>query len=436
MARLLDQQRFVCALGAMQTVQAIHRAAPIVHAGPGCTMKLAGGVSGGNGDSGYISPQIYPCSQISEKEVIFGGSERLRETIENAIKVLDADFFVVVTGCTPEIVGDDVGEVVDFFKSAPKPVIYAETAGFKGNNILGHEWIVDAIIEQYLDEPKPVQKGLVNIWGPIPSYDPFWIGNIRELENLVRELGLTPNCIFGETRGVPEIDRIPAAQFNLLVSPWVSLKNVQKLEQKFGTPYLHIPALPIGAWETSGFLRTVGKFAGVDEAKVEEIILRHEKEYYYYIERNADNFLETRAMSRRFVNIGTSDYGLAVTRFLVNDLGLFPSKQYITEDTPEEYREQVRQYFKEFRYGISAEVEFSIDGYKIHEEIRHTDFFGYPLVLGSAWDEQIAQELGGHFLDIHAPAVKRLVLSSSYVGYHGGLKLLEDIYTVVFQIFN
>jgi nitrogenase molybdenum-iron protein beta chain len=436
MARLLDQQRFVCATGAMQTVQGIHRAAPIVHAGPGCTMKLASGVSGGNGNSGYISPQIYPCTQISEKEVIFGGGDRLRETIENALKVLDADFFVVVTGCTPEIVGDNVAEVVGSFKNAEKPVIYAETAGFKGNNVLGHEWVVDAIIEQYLDKPLEKQKGLVNIWGPIPSYDPFWLGNIRELESLLRELGLIPNCIFGEYRGVPNIDRIPAAEFNLLVAPWVGLKNVQKLEKKFGTPYLHIPALPVGAYETGNFLSSVGGFAGVPDSKIAEIVERHEREYYYYIEKNADNFLETRAMARRFVNIGMSDYALALSRFLINDMGLFPSKQYITEDTPEEYREQVREHFRHFRYGIEAEVEFSVDGYKIHDEIRHTDFYGYPLILGSSWDEQISEELNGHFLAVHPPAVKRLVLSSSYVGYHGGLKLLEDIYTVVFKVFN
>jgi len=54
---------------------------------------------------------------------------------------------------------------------------------------------------------------LVNLWGPIPSYDPFWVGNIRELENLIREIGLTPNTIFGEYRGIAEIKRIPSAEF-------------------------------------------------------------------------------------------------------------------------------------------------------------------------------------------------------------------------------
>lgn len=40
MAKILDKQRYKCALGAMQTVQAIERAIPILHSGPGCAQKL------------------------------------------------------------------------------------------------------------------------------------------------------------------------------------------------------------------------------------------------------------------------------------------------------------------------------------------------------------------------------------------------------------
>ena len=43
MAKLLDKQRYKCALGAMQTVQAIERAIPILHSGPGCAQKLSDG---------------------------------------------------------------------------------------------------------------------------------------------------------------------------------------------------------------------------------------------------------------------------------------------------------------------------------------------------------------------------------------------------------
>lgn len=442
MLEILDQPRYVCALGAMQTVQAIHRAVPVLHSGPGCAQKLAGGIAGSNGDSGYISPQIYPCTNISEQETIFGGEEQLRDTIRNALRVVDGDLYVVLSGCTPEIVGDDIGRVVSDLPPGPKPVIYAETAGFKGSNLEGHEWVVDALIEQYLSKrpaatsgagPEP---GLVNIWGPVPSYDQFWIGNIRELETLLREIGLRPNAIFGEYRGLANLDLVPRAQFNLLVSPWIGLQNMRLLEATFGTPFLHCPSLPIGAFETSRFLRAVAAYAGVDTGVVEATIDRYEREYYYHIERTSDVFLENRTMSRRFTIVSNATDTLSLSRFLVNDFGLVPGRQYITDGTPEEHHERVAGYFTEFEYGIQAEVTFSTDGYLIHKEISDTDYFGPPLIIGSIFEKKLAESLNGNFLAVSTPLKERLVLSSSYVGYRGGLRLLEDIYGYVLQQFN
>ncbi|APM40062.1 nitrogenase component 1 [Clostridium kluyveri] len=432
MTKILEQPRYKCAMAAMQTVHGITRAIPVLHSGPGCAEKLERDF----GSSGYFSSHIFPCTNISEKEVIFGGEGKIKETIENALKVIDADLYVVLTSCSSEIVGDDAEEVVRSFKNAKKPVIYASTPGFKGNNYLGHEWVIEAIIEQYLKPSHKKTKGFVNIWASIPLHDPFWLGNLRQLEKLVSELGLIPNTIFGYGRGIGNIDKIPEAEFNLLVSPWVGLENMKLLENKFDTPYFHYPVLPIGAFETSKFLRAVGEFAKIDRKKVEDIIERHEQEYYYYIERFADVFLETRVMSKRFVVISDAQYCVAITKFLVNDFGLFPSKQYITDDTPVKYQNNVRKYFKELNDGIEAEVEFCTDGYKIDNEIRSTGFYGYPLIIGSSWEKKIAEETKAHYITISWPVFERLIINSSYVGYSGGLKLLEDIYSVVLTRFN
>ena len=438
MAKILDEPRYVCALGAMQTVQAISRAIPIIHAGPGCASKLAGCIAGTTGDSGYLNPQTYPCTNIGQTEVVFGGEDKLKNIIQNSLKVMDGDLFVVLSGCTVEIVGDDIDQVVSEFKDAEKPVISVATAGFKGTNLQGHEWVVNGIIDQYLSHKpqKEVIKGLVNIWGPIPSYDPYWLGNIRELENLIRELGLTPNSIFGEFRGIENVDKIPQAEFNVLVSPWVGLENVKLLEEKFGTPYLHYPTLPIGAHETSAFLRAVAEFAGIDKEHVEAIIHKHETEYYFYLERSVDIFFENRTASKKFTTVTTSANALAVSKFLINDLGLMPNKQFITEGVPEEYQQQVADYFKEFSYGIQADVVLSTDGYKVHEQIEQEDFAGAPLIIGSIFEKKLARKLDGNFVCISVPIKEKVILHSSYVGYHGGLKLLEDIYTSVYQSFN
>ena len=193
MAKILDQPRYKCALAAMQTVQSITGAIPVLHSGPGCASKL----NDNNGTSGRYSPNIFPCTSISEKEVVFGGAEKLRSTIHNALRVIDADLFVVLSGCTGEIIGDDIKEVAQEFEDEEKPVIWAKTPGFKGNNYVGHDWILKSIFEQFLNRPEirdereeagGTIKGLVNIFAGPPQQDPYWLGNLREIENLISAL--------------------------------------------------------------------------------------------------------------------------------------------------------------------------------------------------------------------------------------------------------
>lgn len=432
MAKLLDKQRYKCAMGAMQTVQAITRAIPVLHSGPGCAQKL----SDSSGSSGYFSPNIFPCTSINEKDVVFGGVKKLHSTIENALKVIDADLYVVLTGCIPEIVGDDTGEVVSEFADAEKPVIFASTAGFKGNNYKGHEQVIDAIVDQYLKKSDNRQKGLVNIWADVPYQDLFWLGNIRELEKLIEEIGLTPNTIFGYNRGIENINRIPEAEFNLLVSPWVSLKNMKNMEKKLGIPYLHYPTLPIGAYETSKFLREVGNYAGIDKEKIESVINKHEDYYYYLIERYADLFLENRVINKQFTVVADAQYALGITKFLANDLGLVPAKQFIVDDTPKEFRNAIAEEFTRLNYDLKAEVSFETDSYKIHEEIKNHDYHGYPLILGSYYDKELTERLKGNYLNISWPVKDKVVFDDFYVGYTGGIRLIEDIYTVASQRFN
>lgn len=432
MAKLLDKQRYKCALGAMQTVQAIERAIPVLHSGPGCAQKLSDNI----GSSGYFSPNIFPCTSINEKDVVFGGTKKLHTTIENALKVIDADLYVVLTGCIPEIVGDDVQEVVSDFADADKPVIFASTAGFKGNNYKGHEQIIDAIVNQYLKPSAEKQKGLVNIWADVPYQDLFWLGDLRELENLLREIGLTPNTIFGYHRGIEHINAIPKAEFNLLVSPWVSLKNVKNMEKKLGIPFLHYPTLPIGAYETSKFLRTVGDYAGLDKKHVEDVIAKHESYYYYLIERYADLFLENRVINKQFSVVADAQYTLGVTKFLANDLGLVPAKQFIVDDTPKVYRKAIEEEFQKLNYGLTADVVFETDSYKIHQAIKEHDYHGYPLILGAYYEKELSKQLKGNYLNISWPVQDKVVFDDFYAGYTGGIRLIEDIYTVAVQRFN
>jgi nitrogenase molybdenum-iron protein beta chain len=141
-------------------------------------------------------------------------------------------------------------------------------------------------------------------------------------------------------------------------------------------------------------------------------------------------------MAKRFTVVADALQALAFTKFFVNDLGLLPAKQFIVDDTPEEYHELVRRQFRELNFGNVAEVSFERDGHTIHEEIRATNYHGYPLLIGSSWEKPLSNELYGHFLALASPALEKLTIDRSYVGYSGGLRLIEDIYSTVLTRFN
>jgi nitrogenase molybdenum-iron protein beta chain len=434
MTTAIEAPRHFCTLGAQQTVLAIQRAVPILHAGPGCGGKLWGGLSFCNGfqGAGYIGGSAVPSTNVSEREAVFGGTDRLRQVIEGSLKIMDADLFVVLTGCVPDIVGDDTAQVVRDFQGQGVPIVYAETGGFRGTTYQGHELVLEAVIDQYLKPTSEKIAGLVNVWSVVPYLDPFWSGNLQAIQELLAGIGLKANILFGPgSGGIRAWQQIPAAQFNLLISPWVGLKTVQKLQQRFDTPYLHYPVAPIGAAETSRFLREVAQFAGLNPQGVESYIAGRESHFFYYLERAADFLLEFRYdLPGRFVNISDSFYALGVSRFLVDDLGLLPGRQFITDEIPLEFQSYITSQFADLASNISAEVSFSADSGLIHQELR--DLRPHrPLIIGSSWDQDITAELKGYHVGISSPVTNYLVLDRAYLGYQGGLRLTEDIYRAV-----
>lgn len=128
MSHLIEQERYTCAIGALQSVVAIPRAVPILHSGPGCGTMVQGFFER---STGYAGGSTSPCTNFGETEVVFGGIDRLRTLITNTSKILDTDLQVVLTGCTADIVGDDVASVVSEFEAEGSPLVHVETAGFK-----------------------------------------------------------------------------------------------------------------------------------------------------------------------------------------------------------------------------------------------------------------------------------------------------------------
>jgi nitrogenase molybdenum-iron protein beta chain len=435
MSTTVEQPRQFCTLGGQQSVLAIDRAIPIVHGGPGCSGKIFSGMSFFNGfqGSGYAGGNAVPGTNSCEKDIVFGGEQRLREVIDGALKVMDGDLFVVLTGCTADLVGDDTATVVSEYRERGVPIVHASTGGFKGYSYMGHELVVEAIIDQFLEPADEIVPNLVNVWSVIPYQDTFWAGNLKAIRELLEGIGLEVNILFGhDSGGVSSWKRIPSAAFNLVLAPWTGISIAKKLQQRFQTPFLHYPVLPIGAVETSRFLRTIAEYAHLPTARVDEFIVRREDHFYHYLDRAADFFMEMRwDLPARFINISDSILNLAVSRFLVNELSMQPGRQFVTDEPPEQYRDELRAHFATLNEKVSAEIVFSNDSDTISRQINDKGHDLPSLILGSGWDRDLVKRIGGYHLSIALPVSDRLVLDRAYVGYEGGLRLIEDIYGAV-----
>lgn len=437
MSTFIEQPRYSCALGAQQSVVAIKRAVPVVHAGPGCSVKICRFIGQGEG---YAGGSTIPCTNASETEIVYGGESKLRSVIDGALQVINADLYVVLTGCTSDIVGDDVGSVVGEYQSQGKPLVYVETGGFKSSNYVSHEQVVSAIIDQYVDRrcpDKTKEQGLVNVFASLPDQDPYWQGNLEEIKRILEGIGLQVNILFGASSGgVAEWQTIPKAQANVVVGAWTGVGIAKHLQEKYDTPYVHFPYLPIGGKETTKFLRQVAQQLGVQE-QAERFIEAEEETFYMHLERTAEFMLEFRyGLPRRFYTLLDASYALGFSKYLLNELGILPAKQFIVDNTPEKFQEAIRQEFLRLSEARAAEVQFISDGGAVQEEIRKDEHKKRALILGSGWERDLAKEIGADLLIVSPPVFYRLTLNCGYAGYRGGLRAIEDIYDRVLDTYR
>lgn len=423
---VMEAPRYSCALaGAYSTAIGTFRVVPILHSGLGCGLGQLFGqfYAGGQNAGGPHGGTNTPCSGLVEEHVIFGGEKKLRKLIRSTIDLVDGDLYVVLAGCVPSLIGDDVDSVVKEFKEEV-PIIYVKSAGFAGNSYDGYELFFEAVIDQLLAS-QPVRKGRVNIFGVVPYQHTNWKGNLQELKNTLEQLGLEVNIIFTERDGLENLLDIPAAELNLVLSTWNGHKTAEKLKEKYGTPFLFYPNVPVGGKQTSSLLRELAKRLGIAEEKVEKVIAREEWRTYRFMEYVGDA-LAIGLPHPYIAVVADSGTAVGITKFLANELGYLAEVVIVTDNPPDESKPQIT---KELTDAIEStfkpEVVFEADSFRVRELLKNRS---YLILLASSLEKGFAEDTHVPiYLSISFPIYDRLILERSYAGYHGGLTLIEDI---------
>ncbi|HWR06876.1 nitrogenase component 1 [Sporomusa sp.] len=423
---VVEAPRYSCSMGgAYAAALATFGSVPILHSGGGCGFAQNFGQSFASGlnSPGPVGGASTPCSTLVEEHVIFGGEDKLRKLIDSTIGLMPGDLYTVISACVPALIGDDVDSVVAEFQERA-PVIHVKTAGFAGNSYKGYELYFDAVIDQLLQD-QPVKKHTVNILGVVPTQNLFWKGDLRNLKEHLRTIGVEANIIFGDLNGLEALHKIPAAELNLVFSVW-GINTAKKLEERFGTPYHVFSSLPIGPKDTTLFLQTLGHKLQIADTVVAKVAAEEEQNAYRFTEY-IGNILVVAIPHAYYAVVADSSTAIAVTKYATNELGFNPEVVIVTDDPPAEYRDRITRDLTEgLESVLKPKVVFEIDAHKIRLLLRN---YTMQIVFASSLERYIAEtELGGAlFLSVSFPSYDRLIIDRSYVGYRGGLNLMEDL---------
>lgn len=426
MSQVLENPRGGCVLAGINSVLgALDKVCPIYHAGPGCCMQSTVAEQGQSGhkSSRFVNLVSLPSSNMLEKEVVFGGTDKLRTTIQGSIDIIDADAYFVLTGCTAGIIGDDIVSVTDEFRNQGHEVYPIETPGFAGDSNLGYETVWNTMIDKVIEEDVPRDEKLVNIFGVVPYHDPFWSGTLEEIDRILSLLGLKVNTFFTKHQGIHDVKKCSGAALNIIVNPWLFQGPAKKFEDKFGVPSIRIPGLFVGATDTTNFIRDVAKALDLGREMVEKVIAAEEEYVYNYLEQSIGV-----VSWKRFAVVADASNAVGLTRYLANDFSFTPVLVIISEPIfRQEDKERIIAQINDLEYAVPPKLVFTADQYEINQALMNEEK-EITLLIGSSNEREVALEKDIQFILASFPMNERLVFNRTYAGYRGSLTFTEDLY--------
>jgi nitrogenase molybdenum-iron protein beta chain len=421
MYEVLKNLRQGCDLhGALQTVEAISGAVPVVHANAGCVYQHYLADKASNLAEGSVYGPEIPATEVIEKQIVFGGASRLRDEIKNAAKVIDGSLYVILGSCEAAMVGDDLTAMTKEVADIALPAVLYFSAGFRGGTHWGYANLMKSLIRQLpalTNENKEKIPGLVNILGILPKTDIFYKGDILELKRILEAAGLEGNTFFGPQDGTVELKRITRAERSLVFSHW-GLVPAQQLEELYGIPYTVFESLPLGTEGVRAFFNRLASVIVIDEEAARNFLRRADEDYRYFLKSLADTYYGE-ALQKNTALVGDISTVTRLGPFLQQSFGTVISASILT-DVYAHGKEEDRTPVPE---NLSDNVFHTSDSVEIEQILSGS---GVEMILGSALEVPVAERLEVPYLTISAPNRNQVLLHKTYSGLTGAYFLLED----------
>lgn len=241
--------------GALSVSAFIKDAISIVHGPAGCAHQASSLFhSAMLANERFDIPYIY-TSGLLENQIIFGGEDKLRDSIKEAVSSDPSAVFIIGT-CISGTIGDDIDSVCK--ENRGIPVINLNTAGFLGDSFdTGFFNAIKGVSE--LITPGDEKTLTANIVGE-KNLEFEVEENFTEIKRLLDLLGIDVNLRFVRDITVDEIGTFCRGALNIFRED-PSGGMTRFFAERTGIP--SIPGFPSGLMETLDFLKEAGTFLNV-----------------------------------------------------------------------------------------------------------------------------------------------------------------------------
>jgi nitrogenase molybdenum-cofactor synthesis protein NifE len=199
------------------------------------------------------------CTDLRERDVVFGGIERLRSALKEIDEIYRPPVIFVYATCVVGVIGDDVlAAAKEAEERSGRPVIVIQAPGFAGHKAMGYRLAGEALlklISPYKNVPKA--RG-INILGDYNLAGEMWI-----VKNYFREIGLPVIASFTGDSHVADLIKAPSASLNVVQCAGSMTFLAQRMEEEFGIPW--IKASFFGLDDTAKALRETIDLVGDSE---------------------------------------------------------------------------------------------------------------------------------------------------------------------------
>ena len=229
-------------------VDALH----LIHGPIGCaayTWDIRGSLSSG--------PELHRlsfCTDLQERDVIFGGENKLYDSLIELIEKHQPKAAFVYTTCIVGVIGDDVERICRQVENEKGlPVIPVQAPGFQGSKKDGYKVACESIFRLVGSQSKPVPAKSINILGDFNLAGELWI-----LLEYYRKMGVHVNATITGDGRVDDICNAHSAALNVVQCSGSMSYLAKLMKDEYGIPSMRVSYF--GIEDMSDALYDVARF--------------------------------------------------------------------------------------------------------------------------------------------------------------------------------